>query len=153
MERRDFLKGAAAAAVVFNAGNALAHEYGKEAKPAAEQDKINKVVDKENPTALEQKHVPSIQAPSKVKADQWVDIEVKVGFKAEHPSTADHWITTIKLLADGKEVARIENAMGGLTSSSALFTIKLSKSVTLEAVEHCNLHGTWMSEPEKIEVA
>lgn len=152
MERRDFLKCAATAAIVFNAGTALAQEYGKETMPAAEQVTINKLANRENPTALEQKHVPAIQAPSKVKAGQWVDIEVKVGFKVEHPSTADHWITSVKLLADGKEVARIENAMGGLTSSNALFTIKLSKSATLEAVEHCNLHGTWVSDPEKIEV-
>ncbi len=32
------------------------------------------------------------------------------------------------------------------------FELTLTKSATLTAQEHCNLHGTWESEPLRIEV-
>ncbi|RMG03241.1 MAG: desulfoferrodoxin, partial [Nitrospirae bacterium] len=101
---------------------------------------------------LEQKHVPLIVAPEKVKKDEWFDLKVKVGFMKEHPSTPEHWITEIKLILNGRKVAKTEYKVGGVSASEATFRIKLTSDSTLEAVEHCNLHGTWISEPVKVKV-
>lgn len=80
-------------------------------------------------------------------------MKVKVGFMKEHPSTSGHWITMIKLLVNGKEIARADFKEGGISAATATFRVKLHTSSTLEAVEHCNLHDTWISEAVKITVS
>ena len=147
MERRNFIKGVLLAAAVIVSGKTPAAESEK-----GEGQKMQKLSNKEKPSALEQKHVPGIEAPASVKPGSWFDVRVKVGFMGEHPSTADHWITMIKLLADGREIARGSFPVGGAAAPVETFRIKLDKTTLLEAVENCNLHGTWMSEPVKIEV-
>ncbi|MCG6553385.1 MAG: class II SORL domain-containing protein [Candidatus Magnetominusculus sp. LBB02] len=144
MNRREFITGAAAAGVVLASGKVYAGE------DKSEPMRLNS---KDNPTELEQKHVPLIEAPDKAKAGQWIDVKVKVGFMKDHPSTPEHWITYVKLLADDKEIAKAEYPVGGIVSSSAVFKIKLDKTVKLEVVEHCNLHGTWISESVKVDVS
>jgi len=146
MERRNFIKSALIAAVMAS-GNTLAAEYEK-----GEGQKIQKLSDREKPSALEKKHVPGIEAPSSVKAGNWFDVSVKVGFMEEHPSIPAHWITMIKLLADGREIASTSFPVGGTATPVGLFRIKLDKTSVIEAVENCNLHGTWISEPVKITV-
>ncbi|MBF0536833.1 MAG: desulfoferrodoxin [Nitrospirae bacterium] len=147
MQRRDFLTGAVAvgAGVVFTSGKLLADE-GKGEPPI-------RLKSKDSPSALEQGHVPLVDVPDKVKAGQWIDVNVKVGFMKEHPSTPEHWIRYVSLLADGKEIAKVERNVGGIVSASATFKIKLDKSVKLEAIQNCNLHGTWISEAVKVEVS
>ncbi|MBF0536832.1 MAG: hypothetical protein HQL03_01110 [Nitrospirae bacterium] len=145
MQRRDFLKGAVAAGVVLTSGKLLADE-GK-------GEPLLRLKRKDRPSVSEQLHVPIVDAPDKAKAGQWIDVNVKVGFMKEHPSTSEHWITFVSLLADGKEIAKAEYPVGGIVSSSATFKIKLDKSVKLEAIENCNLHGTWISEAVKVEVS
>jgi superoxide reductase len=145
MKRRDFIKRSVLTAAVFAAGKSpLFAQSGYE--------KFMRLENRENPTGLEQKHVPGIEAPAKVSADKWFDVKVRVGFMKEHPSTSGHWITMIKLLVDGKEVAVHNFKTGGVSASEALFTIRLQRTSTVEAVENCNLHGTWISGPVKIEI-
>ncbi|WP_456370641.1 desulfoferrodoxin family protein [Thermodesulfatator atlanticus] len=160
MERRDFLKkvlGGAAAFSVLSAVNIARasedeyHEYKSEYYEH-KKEKYLRLKNPANPSMLEKKHVPAIVAPKKVKAGEWFEVEVKVGYKVTHPSTPKHWISDIYLLCDGKKIAEVEYPVGGVASSSAKFSIRLNKSATLEAVEHCNLHGTWISKPFKIEV-
>ncbi|MEO5361094.1 MAG: class II SORL domain-containing protein [Nitrospirota bacterium] len=144
MNRREFISGVAAAGVVLATSNV---------STAEDKTEPLRLKSEGNPTELEQKHVPLIVAPEKAKAGQWIDVNVKVGFMKEHPSTPEHWITYIKLLADDKEIAKAEYPTGGIAAGSASFKIKLDKPVKLEAVEHCNLHGTWISTPVKIDVS
>lgn len=147
MNRRDFLKGALVTTAVLSSGKSFASEYEKK-----EEKEFLKLENREDPSVLEQKHVPAIEIPDLVNSSQWFDVTVKVGFMKEHPSTPSHWITMIKLLVDGREVAKTEFEVGGVSASLATFRIQLVKSSTLKAVEHCNLHGTWVSDPVRVRV-
>ncbi len=144
MDRRDFLKGALVTAVSLTAGKSIANASGGK--------EYLRLKNKKNPSVLEQKHVPAIEAPKNVYSGDWLDVKVTVGFMKDHPSTPKHLITMIKLLVDGREVARTDFKVGGVSSPFAIFRIKIEKTSTLEAVENCNLHGTWISEPKKIAV-
>ncbi len=147
MERREFLKNTAiigavalSTAPLLNAGTAKAEEP------------IHELKDPNNPSTLEKKHVPLVQAPKRVKKGEWFDVTVKVGYMLPHPSTPGHWIDDIKLLVNGKEVSEIENKAGGTTSSDGCFKIRIEAPAVLEAIAHCNLHGTWRSAPVKVAV-
>ncbi len=145
MKRRDFIKRGVLTAAVFAAGRSPVFAQSGHGK-------FMRLENRGNPTSLEQKHVPGIEAPAKVSAGKWFDLKVRVGFMKDHPSTPGHWITMIKLLVDGKEAAVHNFKTGGVSASAASFTIRLQKTSTIEAVENCNLHGTWISDPVKIEI-
>jgi superoxide reductase len=147
MNRRAFIKGTLLTVAAVSSGEALAGEYKHESKK-----ELNRLTSRDNPSVLEQKHVPGIEAPDTVQSGVWFDVRINVGFMKEHPSTPGHWITKIKLLIDGSEAAESEFKKGGITSSYAVFRIKLDTNAKLEAIEHCNLHGTWISDPVDIKV-
>lgn len=148
MERRDFLKSSFALVTAFSLTESI---FLKDVfADQVTNDNINRLADKNNPSSLEKGHVPKIIVPSRINPNEWFDVVVKVGFINEHPSTEEHWITDIKLLVDGKDVAHVKHIVGGITPSEATFRIKLQTSAKLEAIEHCNLHGTWISEPVEI---
>jgi superoxide reductase len=149
MKRRDFMKTIPLVlAGILTAGGTPASERGK-----SRSGKLNRLTNRSNPTVLEQKHVPKVDVPSGIKANEWFDIKVRVGFMKEHPSTPEHWITKIQLLVDGQKVAKEKHYIGGMSPSEAVFRIRLKKSGRLEAIEHCNLHGTWISEPVQVTVS
>lgn len=147
MKRRDFLRGAAMTTILLASGNSLAKAYEK-----AEGEELLRLKDRDNPSVLEQKHVPGIVTSREVSKDEWFEVKVNVGYMKEHPSTPEHWITKIKLLADGKPIAKASYKVGGMSPSSASFRIRLQKTSKLEAVEHCNLHGTWIGDPVTVMV-
>lgn len=148
MNRRNFIKTTMLVSAALASGRAVAGEYSSRSAEG-----ISRLTNRGNPSVLEQKHVPGIDAPAGIAPGVWFDVKVKVGFMKGHPSTPEHWITLIKLLVDGKEVAAASHAAGGVSDSTATFRIRLEKSATIEAVEHCNLHGTWISDPVKIMVS
>lgn len=147
MRRRDFLKTVLLTTGVLASGKVYAGQMEHK-----ETMKVNRLSNRETPSGLEQKHVPAIEGPGSVKSGDWFEVKVKVGFMNEHPSTPEHWITKIKLMVDGQDTAVTEYEMGGISSSDAVFKIRLKKSARLEAMEHCNLHGTWISDPLQINV-
>ena len=147
MNRRTFIKGALLTAAAMSSGKVLAGEYKHQSKK-----ELNRLTGRDNPSVLEQKHVPGIEAPDTVQSGAWFDVRINVGFMKEHPSTPGHWITRIKLLVNDSEVAKSQFEQGGITSSHAVFRIKLDTNAKLEAIEHCNLHGTWISGPVTIKV-
>ncbi len=145
MKRRDFIKGAILTTTIFAAGRPPV--FAKQ-----RNEDLNKLENRENPSALEQKHVPGVDAPAKVPADKWFDVKVKVGYKKEHPSTTGHWIRLMKLLVNGEEVARHTFETGGVSPSASTFTIELAKTSKVEVIADCNLHGVWISDPVEIKV-
>ncbi len=149
MERRKFVKGAVATAAAALVMGKVEKTF---AKKNEETKKINRLTNKKNPSMLEKKHVPLIKAPSKVKKGEWFDVEVKVGFMVEHPSTPEHFINEIKLILDGHETIELDNERGGNTSPNGYFRIRLNKTCRLEAISECNIHGVWMGEPVTVEV-
>ncbi len=148
MERRQFVKASAAGAVILLAGKAV-QASGPDNGPLRRMAKINSLVNEDNPTVLEKKHVPLVTVPKSVVKGKWFQVRVKVGFMIEHPSKPAHWIDRVELQVGGKKVAEIINVAGGITSPNACFNIRLDKpgDVKLEAVADCNIHGTWLSEP------
>ncbi len=151
MKRRDVIKGLSLAATILFTRDAHAGEYERHEKRNYEE--LLKLKNRDNPSVLEQKHVPGIIAPDTVASGKWFDVKVKVGFMKDNPSTPGHWITKIKLLVDGNDIAKTAFKAGGVSASAATFRIRLDKSAKVEAIEHCNLHGTWISEPVMVKVA
>lgn len=154
MKRRDFLKGVLFAAALSSPVRVFALQddraEGEDAGPADSD--FFRWINRDNPSGLEQKHVPAVGAPAKAGKGEWFDVAVNVGFMEEHPSAADHWITSVQLLLDGRAVARMDYAVGGVSASGALFRIRLEKTSRIEALETCNLHGTWISDPVTVVV-
>ena len=144
MNRREFIKGAVLTAALVSSGKAFAsYEEGEEAGGGH----ILKIINRENPSMMEQKHVPVIESTSRVKKGEWLDVKVKVGFMKEHVSEPDHWVTFIKLIANGDYIAKAEYPIGGASASFANFKVRVEDTTRLQAIAHCNLHGTWMSDP------
>ncbi len=147
MNRRDILKATMLTAGIIFSGRA----FSATEKQQVEQ-KINRLINRETPSMMEKKHVPALDAPASVKSGEWFNVKVNVGYEIEHPSKPGHWITEIKLIVDGVEIAKARYNRGGVSASEALFRVRLNKNSRLEAIEHCNLHGTWISGPLDVNV-
>ena len=110
-----------------------------------------------------EKHVPVIECPDEVDADQMFIATVAVGKEVAHPNTTEHhirWITVYFKPEDGKfpyEVGRFEFSAHGegadgpntgpvYTNHEVAVTLKISKPGTLYATSFCNIHGLWQSE-------
>ncbi|MDD4869044.1 MAG: class II SORL domain-containing protein [Kiritimatiellae bacterium] len=109
-----------------------------------------------------EKHVPVIECPDSVNANQFFEVAVTVGKTVSHPNTTEHHIRWIKLLfiAEGEktvyEMGNIDFAAHGESAKganqgpayanpAAKIFIKISKSGTLQALSFCNIHGLWES--------
>ena len=149
MKRREFLKAAIFSTALLASGKAMAIEEGYSGN---NKKNLLRLENKETPTALEKKHVPAIDAPGKVKKDEWFEVKVRVGYMTVHPSTPRHWIDEITVLVDGVEIARTDFKVGGVSAPEASFKIRLNKTSTIEAIENCNIHGRWISDPVTVAV-
>lgn len=112
-----------------------------------------------------EKHVPVIDCPDQVKADEFFAVKVSLGKEIPHPNTTEHHIRWISLWfhpeggkftyqvghyefsAHGESV---EGANKGLvyTHHEVVASIKIAKSGTLHAMAYCNIHGLWESSKE-----
>jgi superoxide reductase len=102
------------------------------------------VLDEHNPSDLEKKHIPSIDAPDAVEAGEAFAVTVEVGEGMHHPSQPGHFIQYISLYADGDLLARLD-LTAYRTRPKATFWVSLNEPVEeLRACQHCNLHGTWV---------
>jgi superoxide reductase len=112
-----------------------------------------------------EKHVPVIECPDKVKANEIFQVKVTLGKEVAHPNKTEHHIRWISLYYHdkggnfGHEVAHIEfNAHGEsadgpdkgpvYTHHEAVANIKIAKSGVLHALAYCNIHGLWESSKE-----
>lgn len=112
-----------------------------------------------------EKHVPVIECPDKVKADEIFEVKVTVGKEISHPNTTEHHIRWIRLLfhpegsaftydvkfsefnAHGESGAG-PNKGPAYTEPFVSASIKVNKPGTLHAVSLCNIHGLWESSKE-----
>jgi superoxide reductase len=112
-----------------------------------------------------EKHVPVIECPDQVKADEVFEVKASVGKEIGHPNTTEHHIRWIVLYFHPEgdkftyEVGRYEfNAHGEsvqganqgpvYTEPAASAAIKINKPGTLHALAYCNIHGLWESKQE-----
>jgi len=85
-----------------------------------------------------EKHVPVIECPDQVKADEVFEAKVSLGKEIAHPNTTEHHISWITLYfhPEGEkfthQVGRFEFSAHGESTALAL----------------CNIHGLWESSKE-----
>ena len=112
-----------------------------------------------------EKHVPVIECPDTVEANEIFQVQVTLGKEVAHPNTSVHhirWIAIYFQPGDAKvpyEIAQIEFSAHGESSQGAdegpVYThhcgcacMKTSDPGTLYAVAYCNIHGVWQAEKE-----
>ena len=112
-----------------------------------------------------EKHVPVIDCPDVVKANEFFEVQVSIGKEIEHPNTTAHHIRWITLYyhAHGEkfnyEIGHFEfNAHGesvdgpdmgsAYTHHGVIAKLKISKPGALHALAYCNIHGLWQSSRE-----
>jgi superoxide reductase len=107
-----------------------------------------------------EKHVPVIDCPDKVKAEEVFQVTVTIGKEIAHPNTTEHHIRWVQLYfqpegekftyqignyefsAHGESVEGA-NAGPAYTHHEATASLRLKKSGTLYATSLCNIHGLW----------
>ena len=115
---------------------------------------LNKPVDWMNLPVMAKKHVPMIEAPSKVRANEPFAVKIKVGGidGVEHPNTLSHWINWVALYAGERLISKVE--FGAELSDRYFVTLNvtLNETATLRAQEFCNLHGVWEGKEKEVMV-
>jgi superoxide reductase len=110
---------------------------------------VNQVKDPNNKEPLEQKHLPVIEVPGKIKAEQFFTAKIRVG-EIEHPNENGHFIQWLELYVSDVYLGRFDFAP---VMTKPEVTIPLSiahgnRKTHLRAVSRCNLHGIWESARE-----
>lgn len=107
-----------------------------------------------------EKHVPVIECPDSVAADEVFDVKISLGKEVAHPNTTEHHIRWIRLFfkPDGDKfayhvgsyefAAHGESAAGAnegpvYAHHSAVAAMKIKSPGTLLASAFCNIHGLW----------
>jgi len=107
-----------------------------------------------------EKHVPVIECPDEVGADETFQVTVSLGKELVHPNTTEHHIRWIQLFfhPDGDkfayQVADVEFSAHGeaadginegpvYTHHAATVSMKIKKPGILYATALCNIHGLW----------
>ncbi len=92
---------------------------------------------------LEQKHLPVITAPARVKRDEAFEVSIEVGKYKIHPNEPGHFIEWVELYSGDTFLFRV-NFTGSLSQPKVKVPIKLTHACgPLKAREKCNLHGAW----------
>jgi len=112
-----------------------------------------------------EKHVPVIECPDKVKADEVFEVKVGLGKEIAHPNTTEHHISWITLYfhPEGEkfthQVGHFEFSAHGESTTgpnegpvhthhTVTTSLKINKPGTLHALALCNIHGLWESSKE-----
>ncbi|MCK9376529.1 MAG: class II SORL domain-containing protein [Syntrophobacterales bacterium] len=107
-----------------------------------------------------EKHVPVIDCPDAVPADEMFEVKVTLGKEVAHPNTTEHHIRWIQVffkpegdkfsyqVANCEFTAHGESAEGPnkgpvYTQHGATVALKISKPGVLIATSLCNIHGLW----------
>jgi superoxide reductase len=116
--------------------------------------KLNKPADWNNLPGMAKKHVPIIEAPAKVKANEPFAVKIKVGGidGVEHPNTLSHWINWVALYAGERLISRVVFGAELTDGYVVTLNVTLSASATLRAQEFCNLHGVWEGKTKQVTV-
>ncbi len=109
-----------------------------------------------------EKHVPIIECPDKVAAEEFFQVKATLGKAVAHPNTTEHhirWIELHFLPEGGKatcQIARFDftahgESAGGPntgpvhTHHEGSASMKTAVGGTLYALAYCNIHGLWQS--------
>lgn len=112
-----------------------------------------------------EKHMPVIECPDAVKADEVFEVKVGLGKEIAHPNTTEHHISWIDLYYHPEgakfpfQVGRFEFTAHGesvagpnegpvYTHHQVTAALKVSEPGRLYALSLCNIHGLWESSKE-----
>lgn len=112
-----------------------------------------------------EKHVPAIECPEQVKADQLFSVKVTLGKEVAHPNTTEHHIQWISVYfqPEGEkftfQVGHFEFSAHGestegpnkgpvYTNHEVTTSLKVNKPGVIYASSLCNIHGLWQSSKE-----
>jgi len=112
-----------------------------------------------------EKHIPVIEAPSKVKKGDFFRVTVTVGKEIVHPNKAEHHIRWIEVyfhpqgerfpyqIGKAEFVAHGESIQGLdkstiYTCPEVVLSFKTEKEGTIYASSYCNIHGLWQNYKE-----
>jgi superoxide reductase len=107
-----------------------------------------------------EKHVPVIECPDAVQAEELFEVKVSVGKEIAHPNTTEHhirWMQVFFKPEGGKfayQVANCEFTAHGesvdgpnkgpvYTHHGAAVALKISQPGVILATSFCNIHGFW----------
>ena len=115
---------------------------------------LNKPADWNNLTGMAKKHVPIIEAPAMVKANEPFVVKIKVGGidGVEHPNTLSHWVNWVALYAGERLISRIEFGSELSDGYVVSLNVTLNQSAILRVQEFCNLHGIWEGKTKPVKV-
>lgn len=106
---------------------------------------VNMPKDAKTLSELEQKHLPVIDAPAKVKQDETFTVTVDVGRHKAHPNEPAHFIEWVEVYSGETFLFRASLA-GSLTAPKISIPVKLTHAHgPLKAWAKCNMHGLWES--------
>lgn len=92
---------------------------------------------------LEQKHLPVISAPERIKRDEVFEVTIEVGRYKVHPNEPGHFIEWVELYSGDTFLFRV-NLTGSLSQPKVTIPVKLTHAHgPLKAWGKCNLHGLW----------
>ncbi|MFZ5452259.1 MAG: class II SORL domain-containing protein [Thermodesulfobacteriota bacterium] len=107
-----------------------------------------------------EKHVPVIDCPEAVTADEMFEVKVSIGKEIAHPNTTEHHICWIQVFFKPEgdkfayQVAHCEFSAHGAsaegpnkgpvyTHHGATVALKINQPGVLIATSLCNIHGLW----------
>jgi superoxide reductase len=109
-----------------------------------------------------EKHVPVIECPEEVKANEFFEVKASLGKEVAHPNTTEHHIRWIQLFFQPEgakapfQIGNFEFTAHGesvdgpnegsvYTHHCVAASMKTGKSGTILALSYCNIHGVWQS--------
>ncbi len=107
-----------------------------------------------------EKHVPVIECPDEVNAEEMFEVKVSLGKEITHPNTTEHHIRWIQLFFKPEgdkfsyQIGNFEFTAHGesvdgpntgpiYTHHSVTAGINITKPGTIIATSLCNIHGLW----------
>jgi len=100
------------------------------------------IEDPENAGAYEAKHTPHIEIEV---VDDIAEITVTAGYYVTHPNEAGHFFEWFMLYVEGQPILHFVGAPEVLNPTVTV-EVNLPAGTVIEAMAHCNLHGTWKAE-------
>jgi superoxide reductase len=105
---------------------------------------VNRLADPRNPTDLEKKHIPVIDAPGSIGQGECFAVTVEVGKLLAHPNERGHFIEFIDLYADELFLTRVDLTAVHTCPKAILCVALSSPAKELRAYGRCNIHGVWV---------
>lgn len=103
---------------------------------------INRITELDAAGDFEKKHTPYVSCE---RDGDTVRVTVKVGHWVAHPNLPDHFIDWIEVHAAGAPVARFDLSPV-VVQPEVTCVLALESGTPISAMEHCNLHGLWVTE-------